>query len=141
MEKSISTQNRAAEPLKMDTCKDYPERQQLFYLEKMLDEAGYPYFFNFREDLRQSPACEEEAIKNINWATYHFSIEVGQLAGYDLAQLHICFNHEGDRGLLELLDMRAAGDKENPTARDGELYTDMTAEDCMEIIDRFFDAM
>lgn len=141
MEKSISAKNRAAEQLKMDTCKDHPERQQLFYLEKMLDEAGYPYFFNFREDMQLSSACEENALESIDWDTYPFSIEVGQLAGYELVQISICFNHEGDRKLLELLDMRAAGDKENPTAEDGELYTDMTAEDCMEIIDRFFDAM
>lgn len=128
--------------MRMESCRNHPEKQQIFYLEKMLDEAGYPYFFNFREDMRPVFGGGEDGDpESIDWDSYNFLIEVGQLAGFALAQISVCFNHEGNRELLELLDMRAAGDKENPTAEDGELHTGMTAEDCMEIIERFFDAM
>lgn len=128
--------------MRMEACKNHPEKQQIFYLEKMLDEAGYPYFFNFREDLRPVFGGSEDGdSESIDWDSYKFLIEVGQLAGYELAQISVCFNHEGNQELLELLDMRAAGDKKNPTAEDGELHINMTAEDCMEIIERFFDAM
>lgn len=127
---------------RMEACKNHPEKQQIFYLEKMLIEAGYPYFFNFWEDLRPVFGGGEDGDpESIDWDSYHFLIEVGQLAGYDLAQISVCFNQKGDGTLLELLDMRCAADKENPTAEDGELHADMTAEKCMEIIERFFEAM
>lgn len=128
--------------MRMDDCRNHPEKQQIFYLEKMLDEAGYPYFFNFREDLRPVFGGSEDGDpESIDWNTYNFLIEVGQLAGYALAQISVCFNHEGDQTLLELLDMRHAGDKEGATAEDGEFHINMTAEDCMEIIKKFFDAL
>ena len=128
--------------LKMESCKNHPEKQQIFYLEKMLDEAGYPYFFNFREDMQPAFGGEADGDpESIEWDSYNFLIEVGQLAGYDLAQLSICFNRNGDGRLLELLDMRPAENRKNPTAKDGELYTSMTAEECMEIIEKFFESL
>ncbi len=136
-------ENRASDMIecRMEACRDHPEKQQIFYLEKMLLEAGYPYFFNFWEDMRSVFGGEDGDPESIDWDSYHFLIEVGQLAGFALAQISVCFNREGNRELLELLYMRAAGDKENPSVEDGELHVDMTAEDCMEIIERFFDAM
>lgn len=128
--------------LRMEACSNHPERRQIFYLEKMLIEAGYPYFFNFWEDLRPVfGGGEDRDPESIDWDSYNFLIEVGQLAGFALAQISVCFNHEGNRELLELLDMRVAEGRENPTAEEGELHVDMTAEDCMGIIERFFDAM
>lgn len=133
---------RETAEMKMESCGNHPEKQQIFYLEKMLDEAGYPYFFNFREDLRPIFGGDEDGDpESIDWNSYHFLIEVGQLAGYGLSQISVCFNRDGDRELLELLDMRAAADIKNPTETDGDLHTDMTAEDCMGIIEKFFEAM
>ena len=34
----------------MTICEKHREYQHIFYLEKMLKEAGYPYFFNFNRD-------------------------------------------------------------------------------------------
>lgn len=128
--------------LKMESCKDHPEKQQIFCLEKMLDEAGYPYFFNFREDLKPVFGGGEDGDpESIDWNSYHFLIEIGQPAGYGLSQISVCFNRDGDQKLLELLDLRSAADMENPTAKDGELHTDMTAEGCMRIIEKFFEAV
>lgn len=128
--------------IRMNACKNHPKKQQIFYLEKLLGEAGYPYFFNFWEDLRPVFGGDKgEDPESIDWDSYNFLIELGQPVGFGLAQISVCFNQTGDQKLLELLDMRMAENKENPTAKDGELHTDMTAEGCMEIIKKFFDAM
>lgn len=127
---------------RMDACRNHPERRQIFCLEKMLIEAGYPYFFNFWEELRPTPFNDAgDPEKDINWDSYPFLIEVGPPAGYALSMISVCFNQKGDPKLLELLDMRPAGDKKNPTAEDGELHADMTAEDCMGIIGKFFESL
>lgn len=127
---------------RMNACRNHPEKKQIFYLEKMLLEAGYPYFFNFWEDLRPVFGGEEDGDpESIDWDHYNFLIELGNPAGFAISMISVCFNQKGDRELLELLDMRAAGDKENPTAEDGELHVDMTAEGCMEIIEEFFDSL
>ncbi len=128
--------------IRMNACKNHPEKQQIFYLEKLIGEAGYPYFFNFWEDLRPVFGGEKDGDpESIDWNSYNFLIELGHPVGFGLAQISVCFNQAGDRKLLELLDMRKAEGKENPTAKDGELYVDMTAEDCMEIINKFFDSL
>lgn len=125
---------------RMEACKNHPERQQIFYLEKMLLEADYPYFFNFWEELRPTPFNHDggDPEKDIDWDKFNFHIEIGQPAGYGLSELSICFNTKGDPELLELLDMRKAIHKENPTAMDGELYQGLTAEQAMEFIERYF---
>lgn len=123
---------------KMEACASHPDKQQIFALEKMLAEAGYPFYFNFREDLRPTPLGEIRP-ESIDWDSYSFLIEVGRLAGYDLAEISVTFSTGNDKKLLELLDMRPAGDNPNATAKDGELTVDMTAEDCMEVIEKFFE--
>ena len=120
-------------------CRNHPEKEQIFYLEKLIGDAGYPYFFNFWEDLRPvfgEPEGDPE--KDINWDTYKFLIQVGQPAGYGLSQISVSFNAQGDPKLLELLDMRPAEGKKNPTAEDGELHFGLTAEQVMKIIEEFF---
>ena len=127
---------------RMEACANHPEKQQIFHLEKMLIEAGYPYYFNFWEDLRPVFGGEEPGDpESIDWDKYNFLIEVGQLAGYGYAQISVCFNQEGDRTLLELLDMRPAEGREWATAKDGILHRDLTSEGCMEIIENFFESM
>jgi hypothetical protein len=124
---------------RMEACAGHPEKQQIFYLEKMLLEAGYPYFFNFWEELRPTPFQEEgDPEKDIDWEHYNFLIEIGRPAGYGYSQISVCFDQSGDGTLLELLDMRPAEGKKKPTAEDGELYSGLTAEQAMEIIENFF---
>lgn len=126
----------------MEACKNHPERQQIFSLEKMLYEAGYPYFFNFREELRPVFGGDEDGDpESINWDCYRFLIEIGQPVAHGLSQISVCFNQKGNRELLELLDMSAVKDKRIPTAEDGDLHVDMTAEDCMKIIEEFFNSL
>lgn len=115
---------------RMYVCRNHPKQQQIFHLEKMLIEAGYPYFFNFWEDLRPVFGEPEKDPEGIDWNSYKFLIEVGRPAGYGLSEISVCFNQEGDRTLLELLDMRPAAG--------GELYRDLTSEGAMEIIEKFF---
>lgn len=127
---------------RMKACENHPEKQQIFHLEKMLIEAGYPYFFNFWEDLRPVFGGEEqEDPESIDWDKYRFLIEVGQFAGCGYSQISVCFNQEGDRTLLELLDMRPAQGMERATAKDGILHRNLTSEDCMRIIEDFFGSM
>lgn len=123
---------------KMEECAAHPEREQIFALEKMLSEAGYPFFFNFRDDLRPTPLGQLSA-DDINWDEYNFLIEVGRLAGYDLAEISVTFSTGNNKKLLELLDMRPAKDKPDAKAEDGELSIDLTAEECMKIIEKFFE--
>ena len=127
---------------RMNVCRNHLERQEIFYLEKMLIEAGYPYFFNFWEDLKPTPFNQDggDPEKDIDWNTYNFLIEVGRPAGYGLSAISVSFNTKGDNKLLELLDMRNAMDKENPTAEDGELLCGLKAEEAMEIIEKYFEA-
>lgn len=127
---------------RMEACANHPEKQQIFYLEKMLIEAGYPYFFNFWDDLgHMLDGGADGDPESIDWDSYKFLIEVGQLAGYELPQISISFSTGRNHTLLELLDMRPAGDEENVTAEDGELSVDLTAEECMKIIEIFFETM
>ena len=125
---------------KMAACADHPERREIFELERLLDESDYPYYFNYREDLRPTPFGQmpDDAI---NWDSYIFLIEVGRLAGKDLAELSITFSTSGDNEKLELLDMRCAREIENPSAKDGEMSYGLTAETCFEIIKSYYEAM
>jgi hypothetical protein len=124
---------------RMEACSDHPEKQQIFYLEKMLIEAGFPYYFNFFEDYNPSIFQEGDPYPVVvDWEHYDFLIEVGRLAGYEFSTISVSFDRSGDGTLLELLDMRPAEEKENPTREDGELYSGLTAEQCMEIIENFF---
>lgn len=117
---------------RFNVCSNHPDHEQIFYLEKMLIEAGYPYFFNF---------WEKENPESIDWNTYNFLIEVGMPAGRKYADISVRFNQEGIKKLLELLDMRPAEGKEGATESDGELHRELAAEQVMEIIEKFFDSL
>jgi len=125
----------------MELCSNHEEREQIFCLAQMLSEAGLPFFFIFFDDMRPTPFDHEggDPESDIDWNQYHFLIEIGRQAGYGLSQLSITFNSEGDETLLELLDMRGAADKPDAKAEDGKLTRNLTAEDAMQIIEKFFD--
>lgn len=122
-------------------CKKHPERREIFKLAELIDNAGRPYFFNFFEDLRPTPFDHDggDSETDIDWSRYKFLIEVGNPVGYGLAQMSVCFNQKGDKTLLELLDMRRAEKLEKPTAMDGDLTRDLTAEAAMKLIEKFFE--
>ena len=118
----------------------HPEREEIFKLEELLINEDMPMFFNLREDLRPTPFGEMSA-DDINWEEYNFLIEVGRLAGYNLAELSITFSTGKDKTKLEVLDMRGAKDNPEAKAEDGELTVDLTAEEAMEIIEKFFETV
>lgn len=125
----------------MKFAEKHQERGQIFCLAEMLEEGNYPFYFNFFDDLRPEPFTHEESDPetDIDWEKYNFLIQIGAMVGDGLSEISVCFNHEGDKTLLELLDMRQASIKENPTADDGELICDLLAEQCMEIIEKYFE--
>lgn len=125
---------------RMEVCQSHQEKAEIFWLEQMLIKAGFPYSFNFWEDLKPVFGGDNGAdSESIDWDTYKFLIEVGHPAGAGLSQISVCFNTDGDSKLLEILDMRPAEGKENPTSDDGELYSGLSAEQAMEIIEKFFE--
>ena len=113
----------------MCLCEKHPEKEQIFSLVKMLTEAGYPFYFNFYEDLKPTPfGPEGDPETDIDLEQYRFLVEVGEPVQPGLTEVSVCFNQEGDEKLLELLDMR--------TVKDGALHRDLTAEEAMEIIEK-----
>lgn len=116
---------------------EHPEREQIFILEKLILKTNHPYYFNFRDDLKATPFGEMSA-DDINWDRYNFLIEVGEPVGSGLSEISVTFSTGNNKELLELLDMRSAKGKQDIKAEDGELTRDLTAEQCMEIIEKFF---
>lgn len=125
----------------MEFTDKHPEREQIFCLAQMLSEAGYPFYFNFLDDLSPSPFNQDggDPETDIDWDRYHFLIEIGNQAGRGLSDISVCFNEYGDDSLLELLDMRPAAGMKDPRAENGQLTCDLTAEQCMEIIEGYFE--
>lgn len=123
---------------RFEVCRNHPEREAIFYLEKMLIEAGYPYYFNFWEDLRGRFGEPDKDPESIDWDNFNFVIEIGSPVAWGISEISVCFNTKGDPKLLELLDMRVAAGKENPTTEDGALYCGLSAEAAMEIIEKYF---
>lgn len=123
---------------RFEVCRNHPEKEAIFYLEKMLIEAGYPYYFNFWEDLRGRFGEPDKDPESIDWNEYNFLIEIGRPAGCGVSEISVCFNTKGDKKLLELLDMRKVIDDIYANAEDGELYCGLLAEQAMEIIEKYF---
>lgn len=123
---------------RFEVCRNHPEKEAIFYLEKMLIEAGYPYYFNFWEDLRGRFGGPDRDPESIDWNEYRFMIEIGAPTTCGVAEISVCFNTKGDPKLLELLDLRSEVDNIFATAEDGELHCGLTAEAAMEIIEKYF---
>jgi hypothetical protein len=104
----------------MTICEKHREYQHIFYLEKMLKEAGYPYFFNFNRDY-----------PDIIWGKYEMQIDIEQRAGFKKPMLEIFC----DGGLLKLCDYR---ENQTPETAQGKFCDGLTSEDCMQIIEKIF---
>lgn len=123
---------------RFEVCRNHPEKEAIFYLEKMLIEAGYPYFFNFWDDLKGRFGQPDADPESIDWNEYGFRIEIGAPVPCGVSEISVCFNTKGDPELLELLDMRHLINNIDATAEDGELHCGLTAEEAMEFIEKYF---
>jgi len=120
---------------------EHPETEEIFKLEELLDNAGYPYFFNLREELRPTPFGALTA-RDIDWANFPFRIDVhGKYRQEDFmngfAPMSVTFSSGSDHKLLEVLDMHDATVQDN--AAYGKLTDDLTAAECFEILKQIFE--
>ncbi len=125
---------------RVEVCAGHPKQQNIFFLEKMLLEAGYPYYFNFWEDLRPTPFNQDggDPEKDIDWETYHFIIELEHPAStpYPLMSIEIDTD-----GLLLITDMRPTAEAKLPASdidRVAVSYPGLEPEAAMEVIEDFF---
>lgn len=125
---------------RMEVCQGHPEKAEIFWLEQMLIKADYPYYFNFWEELKPTPFNQDggNPEKDIDWDTYDFLIEVSKPAGDGFAQIIVCFDTKSDPKLLKIVGTKLAAGKESQTAADSLIYYELTAEQAMEIIGKFF---
>lgn len=125
-------------PERMEVCQKHPDKTEIFWLEQMLIKAGYPYYFNFWEDLRPVFGGEEDGDpESIDWNTYKFLIEVGRPAESEVSPISVCFSRQGDQKLLELLYIGQTAGGE-PVEK---LDFGLSAEAAMEIIEKFFETV
>lgn len=127
---------------RIEVCANHPKQQQIFHLEKMLLEAGFPYYFNFWEELRPTPFNQEGLDpESIDWDNYHFCIEFERGAGMEYPLMSVEIDSEG---LLFITDMRPAAAQNIPASeidRVSESYNGLTSEQAMEIIEEFFNSL
>lgn len=123
-------------PERMEVCQNHPDKAEIFWLEQMLMKAGYPYYFNFWEDLRPVFGGNEDGDpESIDWNIYNFLIEVGRPAESAICPISVCFSRQGDQKLLELLYIGPEAGGE-PVEK---LHFELSAEAAMEIIEKFFE--
>lgn len=116
-------------------CLEHPKQQEIFKLEKLLIEAGRPYYFNFWEDLQPAFGGEPEPDpESIDWGKYRFEIDVEQHTKDGPVP---CFMVELSTGedptLLDLWNL-------HPDAEQ-DLLKGLKADQVVEIIENFFKAV
>ena len=65
-------------------------------------------------------------------------IEVDRTTEDGITQIIVCFNTKGDPKLLEIVKTKMAVGKESPTAEDSLIFYELSAEQAIEIIEKFF---
>lgn len=115
-------------------CLNHPKQQEIFKLEKLLIEAGRPYYFNFWEDMQPAFGGEPDPDpESIDWETYHFKIDVDQhTENGPVPCFSVQFSTGEDHTLLDLWNL-------HPDAAE-DLLKDLKAEQVVEIIENFFKA-
>lgn len=116
---------------RLKVAEKHPEKLEMFKLEALLMEAGYPYVFNFWEDIRPVFGGEEEDPERINWDTYPFWMEIRN-GGYEagVKMMEVCFSK--DEPELLVVDEIIPGGR-------GATYLSLTAETAIEVIKKYFE--
>lgn len=113
-------------------CRKHPEAQEIFKLAQLMSDAGYNFWFNVQDDCRSGENIFDDEYE------YVIEIQTGTLIG-SRAPITVFFNRNGEGGgSLEVLDMRPAVTKVNPSDEDGDIHSGLSAEQAMEIIEKFF---
>lgn len=105
------------------------EAQEIFRLAQYLTEDGYDFWFNAQDD-------HDEVVSDEDYE-YILETQTGELIG-TRSPMTVFFRRDMDG--LQLLDMRPARGKAAPADEDGELHTNLTAEQALKIIKEFFEA-
>jgi len=128
---------------RLEVCADHPKQQNIFFLEKMLLEAGFPYYFNFWDDLRPTPYNQEggDPEKDIDWDNYHFIIELEHGAGMLFPLMSVELDPEGNLILMDAREAAAAMTLPENLNDVAVFYEGLTPEQAMEIIEKFFDSL
>lgn len=103
--------------------------REIFRLAQFMTEDGYDFWFNATDD-------HEEVVSDEDYE-YTMETQTGELIG---SRAPITVSFRRDMGGLQLLDMRPARGKEDPSDEDGVLHTNLTAEQAFKIIKEFFEA-
>lgn len=101
---------------------------EIFKLAQLMKEAGFNYYFNYDDDSKAGDEVFDEEYE------YMIETQTGELIG-SRTPITVFQRNDG----LELLDMRPARGKEFPADGDGELHSGLTAEEAMDIIEKFFE--
>lgn len=124
----------------MEICGEHEQQQQMFHLVQMLSDAGYPFYFNFLEDLAPDPFRQDggDPETDIDWDEYNFFVELERGAGAEYPLLSVSID---DDGLLNLVDMRASAENNltGDAAEDAAIWhKGITSEEAMDFIEKFF---
>lgn len=118
-------------------CLNHPEKQEIFKLETLLIEAGYPYYFNFWEDLRPVFGGSEDGDpESIDWNTYEFRIEVANNPQINKGDKIVVVGFSKDeKNLLAVWKAKHIGDD---VLEPEGFWVNASAEEAMEIINGCF---
>lgn len=125
-------------------CANHPKQRPIFELERILLESGYPYYFNFWEELRPTPFNQDggDPEKDIDWEHYRFIIELdppGRKVWMPYPTISVCLEADGS---LTVMDARPAlKEKAMPEELESKavFYRVQTAQQAMEHIQGIFD--
>lgn len=117
-----------------DFLDTHPEAAEIFKLADMMQESGFDFYFSFDDDY---PLLGDDGFDEEH--EYMIETQTGELVG-SRAPITIFLNRDGEpKDGLELLDMRPARGIQNASDSDGEFHTGLTADEAMEIIEKFFE--
>lgn len=124
----------------MEYAKNHPKQQEFFYLDKMISEAGYPYFSTFWDALRPTSFDPDggDPEKDINWDNFYFNIQISG-AGMAFPIISIEIAEDGKLNLSDFRNAKGVKIKSEKQLQDLRIpYNGITSEQAMEIIDNFF---
>ena len=109
-------------------CRKHPEAQEIFKLAQLMSDAGFNFWFNVQDDCKSGEDIFDDEYE------YVIEVQTGVLIG-SRAPITVFQREDG----LKLLDMRPAREQDIVSDSNGELYSGLSAEQTMEIIEKFFE--